>query len=582
VLLAAAVGTVAGLLAGASVHAGALRVQLVDAAWTDREYVSGTMGTRATWCDTGLYRTTARGQLFAGVVGAGSTSGTAGVAPVRVTQTGTASTATPATATAQGSDAFTFSPTSASLQSTTTPLESSVTFGTVQSSQNTQYGRAVSTGLAVGGSGAVSTAGVLNTATQSAGSGLPDLATVDVRALVTPAALSTAFGPASASAADVTNGLRLIPGTVASTTTRDACISRNTTTRAYGVSGLRLEAESASLLAANTAATTAATAIQTAITGTGTGSVAATAASNVNTVLRNRQALLNLMTPGTSTATMSMSVAVNVPTAGAVRLNLATGRMTVDLAALTSATTGVNGLPANTEVLTSTIMGAASSAVGTLLPGYQTQVLNAISTALNTSVATITVSTTISLLGLGTVLGLLPTEPVVLTYTGTLNQLVAQTGGPVGVVVGVNDACGLLTFGSCTTIRTDLRSASTTNPVFVGGQDALRQAMATALTTTIYGTSTTAPAPPQGQVAGAVTTAQSNLQGLLTNLPNAVSAQVNVQADVASPAPRPVTVLDAGELGVTALRIGSVPAGRTAWLAFGASAAGPNAYLLAP
>jgi hypothetical protein len=434
---------------------------------------------------------------------------------------------------------------------------------------------------------------VLNTATQSAGSGLPDLATVDVRALVTPAALSTAFGPASASAADVTNGLRLIPGTVASTTTRDACISRNTTTRAYGVSGLRLEAESASLLAANTAATTAATAIQTAITGTGTGSVAATAASNVNTVLRNRQALLNLMTPGTSTATMSMSVAVNVPTAvaavtgqtlgtGAVRLNLATGRMTVDLAALTSATTGVNGLPANTEVLTSTIMGAASSAVGTLLPGYQTQVLNAISTALNTSVATITVSTTISLLGLGTVLGLLPTEPVVLTYTGTLNQLVAQTGGPVGVVVGVNDACGLLTFGSCTTIRTDLRSASTTNPVFVGGQDALRQAMATALTTTIYGTSTTAPAPPQGQVAGAVTTAQSNLQGLLTNLPNAVSAQVNVQADVASPAPRPVTVLDAGELGVTALRIGSVPAGRTAWLAFGASAAGPNAYLLAP
>jgi hypothetical protein len=58
-----------------------------------------------------------------------------------------------------------------------------------------------------------------------------------------------------------------------------------------------------------------------------------------------------------------------------------------------------------------------------------------------------------------------------------------------------------------------------------------------------------------------------------------VSAQVNVQADVASPAPRPVTVLDAGELGVTALRIGSLPAGRTAWLAFGSSAAGPNTYL---
>jgi hypothetical protein len=284
---------------------------------------------------------------------------------------------------------------------------------------------------------------------------------------------------------------------------------------------------------------------------------------------------------------MSMSVAVDVPTAvssvtgqtlgsgGPVQLNLTTGVMTVDLAALTSATAGVNGLPANTEVLTSAIMSAASTSVGTLLPAYQTQVLNAISSALNTSVATITVSTTLSLLGLGT----LVTEPTTITFTGTLNQLAAQQGGAVAITVGVNDSCGLLTTGSCTTVRNDLRSASTTNPAFVGGQDALRQAMAAALTSTIYGTSTTAPVPPQGQVVGAVTTAQSTLQALLTALPTAVSAQVNVQADVASPAPRPVTVLDAGELGVTALRIGSLPAGRTAWLAFGSSAAGPNTYL---
>jgi hypothetical protein len=585
VLVALAAGAVTGLLAGASVHAGALRVQLVDAAWTDREYVSGAMGTRATWCDTGLYRTTARGQLFSGVVGAGATSSISAVAPVRVTQTGTASTATPAGATSQGSDTFTFPLPAASLQSTTTPLESAVSFGTIASTQNNQYGRAVSTGQVVGGSGAVSNAGVLSTATQAAGPGLPDLATVDLRALVGTTALSTALG--STAATDVAGGLRMIPGTVASTTTRDACISRNTTARAYGVSGLRLEATSASLLAARTTATSAATSIQSAITGTGTGSVRATAAANVNTVLRNRQALLNLMTPGTSTATMSMSVAVDVPTAvssvtgqtlgsgGPVQLNLTTGVMTVDLAALTSATAGVNGLPANTEVLTSAIMSAASTSVGTLLPAYQTQVLNAISSALNTSVATITVSTTLSLLGLGT----LVTEPTTITFTGTLNQLAAQQGGAVAITVGVNDSCGLLTTGSCTTVRNDLRSASTTNPAFVGGQDALRQAMAAALTSTIYGTSTTAPVPPQGQVVGAVTTAQSTLQALLTALPTAVSAQVNVQADVASPAPRPVTVLDAGELGVTALRIGSLPAGRTAWLAFGSSAAGPNTYL---
>jgi hypothetical protein len=580
VVLAVAAGAVTGLLAGASVHAGALRVQLVDAAWTDREHVSSAMGTRATWCDTGLYRTTARGQLFAGVVGAGSTSSITGVVPVRVSQTGTASTATPAAATAQGSDAFTFSPSTASLQATTAPLESSVSFGAVQPSQNAQYGRAASTGLVVGGSGAVSTAGVLDTATQAVGSGLPDLATVDVRALVTPTSLSTALG--STAAADVTGGLRLVPGTVASTTTRDACISRNTTTRAYGVSGLRLEAVSASLRAAATTADAAATSIQNAITTTGTGSVTTTSASTVNTVLLARQQLLNLMMPGGSTATLSMSVPVNVPTAmsavtgqtlgtGPVRLDLSTGLMTVDLAALTSATTGVNGLPANTEVLTSAIMTAASTSVSTLLPAYQTQVTGAISTALSTSVATLTVSTTYSLLNLGVLI----TEPSVLTFTGTLNQLQAQTGGTVGVAVGVNDACpNILTTVACASVRNDLRSATV--------QPLLRQAVANALNATVYGTSTAAPVPPQGQVVTAVGTAQSTLGALLVALPNAVSAQVNVQADVAGPAPRPVTVLDAGELGVTALRIGAVPAGRTAWLAFGSSAAGPNAYLLAP
>ncbi|MEV7974108.1 choice-of-anchor G family protein [Cellulomonas sp. NPDC089187] len=563
------------LVAGLALHTGPLRAQLTDAAWTDREYVSSTLGTRATWCDTGLYRTTARGQLFAGTVGAGSTGSVSAVTPLRVTQTGTSVSATPASATSSGANTYVAPVAASALQSTTSTLESSVSFGSVTAAQNNQYGSAASTGLVVGGSGAVSNAGVLNAATQAAGSGLPDLATVDVRALVTPTLLTTALG--SAAATDVTGGLRLIPGTVASTTTRDACISRNTTARAYGVSGLRLEAESTSLRAASTQTTAAATAIQNSLTSTG--AVASTTATNVNTVFRTRQELLNLLTPGASTGSMSLSVAVNVPaavaalttqtlTSGAVQLNLATGRMTVDLAALTNATTGVNGLPPNTEALTAAVMSAASTAVGSLLPAYQTSVLNAISTALNTSVATITVNTTISLLGL------LLSEPTVITYTGTLNQLRAQAAGTVGVSVGVNNSCGILTASACTSVRNSLNSA--------GGQADLKAAVANALTSTIYGTSTTAPVPPQGQIVAAVNTAQTTLQTLLANLPNAVSAQVNVQADVTSPAPRPVVTLDAGELGVTALRIGSVPAGRTAWLAFGTSAAGPNAYLLAP
>lgn len=570
-------GLLVVLATGLTLHSGPLRVALTDASWTDREYSSGTLGTRATWCDTGLYRTMARGQLFAGTVGTGSTGTVSAVNPLRVTQTGSAISATPASATSPATNTYVAPVSAAALQSTSTALGSAVTFGTVTSAQNNQYGNAASTGWVAGGSGAVSNTGVLNTATQAAGSGLPDLATVDVRNLVTPALLSTALG--STAAADVTSGLRLIPGTVASTTTRDSCISRNTIARAYGVSGLRLEAESASLRAASTAATTAATAIQTAITTTGAGTVPAVAAANVNGVLVSRGQALNLMTPNASTATLTMSIPVNVPTAvsgltgltlGAgtpVQLNLATGRMTVDLAALTNAGTGVNGLPANTEVLTAAIMSAANTSVNSLLPAYQTSVLNAISTALNTSVATLTVNTQLSLLGLG----ILITEPTALTFTGTLNQLHLSQGGTVGVSVGVSNSCGLVTVVSCNTIRNDLNS--------VAGQAALRTAVANALTSTIYGTTTTAPAPPEGQIVAAVSTAQTTLNGLLTGLPNAVSAQVNVQADVASPAPRPVMAWDSGELGVTALRIGAVPAGRTAWLAFGSSAAGPNVYL---
>lgn len=566
---ATGIGLLLVLVAALVLHTGPLRPQLTDAAWTDREYASGALGTRTTWCDTGLYRTVARGQLFAATVGTGSTSTVPVVAPVRVTQTGSSVSATPATATSPTTNAYVYPLAASALQSTSSTLESAVAFGSVTSAQNNQYGNAASNGQVVGGSGAVSNTGVLNTAL----AGAPDLATVDVRALVTPTLLATALG--ATPAADVTGGLRLIPGTVGSTTTRDSCIERNTSSRAYTVSGLRLEAESASLRAAATQTTSAATTIQNATASTG--AIATQSAANVHTVLTNRQALLNLLTPSGTSGTLSLSVPVNVPgavssltaqTLGAgtpVQLNLATGRMTVDLAALTSASTGVNGLAPNTEVLTATVLNAARSSVGTLLPAYQTSVLNAISTALNTSVATLRITSTLTLLNLGLV-----QEPLALTYTGTLNQLYAAQGGTVAVSVGVSNSCGLATTGSCTTVRNDLNSAS--------GQTDLRTAVANALTTTVYGTATAAQ--PQGQITTAVTTAQTTLQSLLAALPNAVSAQVNVQADVAGA--RPVVPLDTGEIGVTALRIGSVPAGRTAWLAFGGSAAGPNVYLPAP
>ncbi|RMI06642.1 choice-of-anchor G family protein [Cellulomonas triticagri] len=578
--LTTAVALALGLAAGIGVHTGARHVQLTDAAWVDREYVDAALGTRASWCEAGLYTTTGRGQLFAANTAGTTTAATPALAPLRVVQTGTASSATPTGATSLGSDGYKHPLAQATLNGPAASLGSTYSFAAVTPAQNNQLARAASTGLVSGASGAVSDAGVIDTTVQGAPNAQPDLATVDVRNLVGSTLLSTQLGAANAT--DLT-GVRLVPRSVASLTTRNACLGVNTTSRAYGVSGLRLEAESTNLRAVSTTATSSATTIQNAIAAGTTAAFPTTAAANVNTTMRNNQALLNLMTPAaTSTGTLTLT-GVNVPTAvspltsqtltsadGAVRLDLTNGRMTVDLATLTSATTGVNGLAPNSEVLTTAIMSAASTAVGALLPVYQTSVLNAISTALNTRTATLTVDTQISLLGLGALL----TEPTRFTFTGTLNQLYAKTGGTVGVSVGTNNSCGLLTTGSCTTVRNTFGDPA--------GQEQLKQAVADALATTVYGTTSTTPSSPARLITNAVTAAQTTLQGSLANLPTAVSAQVNVRPDVASPAARPGIVFDSGEVGVTALRIGAVPASRTAWVAFGASAAGPNTYRLAP
>jgi hypothetical protein len=246
---------------------------------------------------------------------------------------------------------------------------------------------------------------------------------------------------------------------------------------------------------------------------------------------------------------------------GPVRLDLATGRMTVDLAALTSATQGVNGRPPNSEVLTAAVTGSASSAVGTLLPAYRTSVVTAVTSALATGTATLRVSTPITLLGL-------TAEQTSVTFTGTLPQLRDQLG-TVSVVVGANNQCGLLSAASCTSVRTPLTSPN--------GTAQLRAAAAAALASTVYGSTTATPAAPLATFGTAVTTAAGTLQPALANLPTVLSAQVNVQPD--QPGARtPGVALDAGEVGVTALRVGATSPTRTAWLAFGTSAAGPLAY----
>lgn len=564
--VAVVLGLVSLLVAVWGLRSGPARAELTDAAWTDGEYVHTAMSTRTTWCDTGLYRTSARAQFFTGALLGRSTDATASLVPLLVRNPGSGSLPSPATATSLGDHAYANPVAVSALRTAALDLGSPLTVPLADGAAAgllSQYARATSTGVSAGAAGAVSDSGVVSAGTRTPGSGLPEVASVDVRTLAGSTLLAGGLG--SGAAADLTD-IRLRIGAVGSSIVQDGCLSAGTVTRDYGVAHLRLEERSTALAAVSTGMNSAAATLQSALSAGG--SVVTGLRNATLGVLTGPGGLLTLVGVGTPTATLTTSA--NLPqavsaltgrtlgTGTPVTLDLATGTTVVDLAALTDPTTGLNGRPPNSEVLTTATLGSAVSSVGTLLAGQRTEVLSTARSALDSASATLVVTVPLTLLNSAVSLGTLQ-----ITASGTLATLAAGTGTVTWS--GLN-SCGVTTAAVCTAVNTLM-------PTLV---PLIRTALATSLTSTLYGLSG-ADAAFIGTVTSAVDTATSLVGTGINALPNVVSVHVNAQPD--QPGARTPTVpLAPGELAVSAIRVGLVPVTRLGWLAFATSSSGPTGY----
>ncbi|WP_340296198.1 choice-of-anchor G family protein, partial [Aquipuribacter hungaricus] len=248
---------------------------------------------------------------------------------------------------------------------------------------------------------------------------LPGPATVDLAALA----------PGTAGLA----GLRLRVGAVGAGATLDGCErdeSRTWLTRGYGVAGLVLEADSPAVVAlraqAQAAAASAgarAVALQ--------GPLASTASSRLLSLLGG------VLQTSTATVTVDVPAAVapllqQTLTDGVVSVDLAAGRVRVDLAALAG---GLDGRAPGTRVTLDAATAAAVSArVDALLGAWSSTVAATVDATVRA--ATVVVTSGVTVLGLG-----LQT----LTISGTLGGLAAgQATSLTRVLVSLGDATSVL------------------------------------------------------------------------------------------------------------------------------------------
>ncbi len=564
--LALVAGT-AGLL-----PAGTGRVTMTTAAWVDREHVRGQVTAAASWCQAGLYSTEGRGQLLAGRLAGTDLATVAEVAPLHVRRDGDQTTVTPSTAVALGDDAYVNPLTVTAVQGLAVDLGSGLLSFPITAGQGAgalnQYARAGTGSSSAGASGTVSDSGAVDARTQTPGSGLPDVASINLRALT-----GNLLDPAISNAvADDVTDLTLRVGAVAASSTLDTCITRAAplSTRAYGVAGLGLDTTSRAVAAVATTASSAVGTVQAGLAATGP------LATSLGTTVRNALGTVTALTTavGLGTPSATLTVTANLPAAfatlnqtlgagSAVQVDLPTGAVHVDLARLTSSTDGVNNLPPNSEVLTTGTLGAATTQVGTLLDAWTALVSSTVTTTLNAASTSLVVDIPLSTAVLGTITTLR------VTVAGTFATIAAGNGtvttqlvggcspGAIALVCGtVNTALPLVVAPVRTTVGTTLSG------VF----------QPTGLVGTLGATLATA-------VAGVVGTNGTGgvLRALFAGLPAIVSAQVNARPDVPERR-RPGLSVQPGEHAVTALRVGLSDAARAAWLALGSATAGPNSY----
>jgi hypothetical protein len=554
----------------------AATTSITTAAWTDSEWVKSAVGVSSPGdCSTNsMFTNQAWARELHGTVLNTNLDTVAGVQGLTVLNNGTTASPTPVSAVLVPgtTDAYVTKITVTALGSS--PVSVGLGLGVPVGGLGTytQWARSQKSGQAQGASGLVSDqTGAVDVAGTAQGAGsAPKAASISLGNIV-PASLS---------------GVTLDVGAIASSSKVDSCVMTNgwpmldttpTVQRQYGIAGLDL---TAAIPAVGTLSTSGASLVGTVPAQLnallGTGGLTTGISDGVSALINPLLGTLSLGSIST-TATLSAPDLTGVTammtesmTDGIVTVNLGTGTVKVNIAALTgSSVTGLNGMePNHAVVLDAATTTAVTSRVTALLDSWKNRVLAALTTALRAITLNATTNITLKLAGLN---------------AATIGvKIGAATGASTGISLGdFLDGTATAPQVTANVIGLDLGGvvAALLGPITSALLTGTNNVVKTVLNATIFNT-------------GLVANLGTSLQALITPVINAVgpvltavrtlvAINVNVQPDQSWPGTKPADVTAAaGEYKVSAIRVGLVDSAGLLSLSLGSSSAGPAALVV--
>ncbi len=573
-----------------------LTVTSSTASWTDREWDTG--GLLALNCAApGAVDARAWGRVLAGQLQGASLDPIAATDGITVTNLAPATSSTGASLAAPvsslGSDAWSAALGLSALSSLNLgaglllPLDA----GT---GVYTQYGRAASTGQQVGASGAVTTQSGGLASLDPPTSSTPRLGTLRLSSVLD--SLVAGSGTPVGRLSDVA----LQIGAVGSIAAFDGCgalwspaTTSSRLSREYLVSGLGLGFTSDLVSGFGTSLQGTLTTLQSTLNTTLNAAVSASVVSAVAAKLTS--ALTGIAGIGLGNDPVQVTVAGTVNLApvtallgsdisdGVVTLNLASGRVTADLAALLGQSyadsNGLNGRAANTSVLTPGVINALLTRISTLLTNFVTNTIQpAIAKVILDTAITIRVvahldaTVTVLTLGLITVPNIIEVDSL---FSGTIGGFTGASGYAAPTV---GTQVNLLPGGGLATAALNTLLGVVTGPIVSGIATTLLPAIGgivvAPLLTSLSAIVTSTLAGVTGTTIPALITALAPVLNLLAQL---VKLTLNAQPDQPGSVGPPVASV-AGRYFVSALQVGVVNGGTSVLALWAASSSvGPQA-----
>lgn len=387
------------------------------AAWNEVEYVSARFGTLDCAAPAGRFDTRAQGRVLSGTLLTWDLAGVAELKGVTAMQTAGGVTVDPAPpeSLSLGAGAYSDPLTVTALGSVYASLGSTLRLPLgAQAGALNSYAKVSDTGVSIGAAGLVDDSGAIAAAQAPIGSNPPEIAEIRLGQIVA----QTLGRPLSSQVGQLTDA-RLRIGDVASRSTLDACSSfwgddvYSKLARDYYIAGLRLDID-APAVGTLTTATSAVVA--------GVDARAEALRTNTAFLTAVRQGLLDTLggalgTLGLGEVTISsldlrldlsavnglLDARITDPS-GIVAVDLASGTVTVDIASLVGAvygTSGLNGLPPNTQVLIDNeIVTRLELALTQALSTWATSVTSAVTAALDAAVVSASVNVRLNAQGL--------------------------------------------------------------------------------------------------------------------------------------------------------------------------------------